>query len=58
LLECELTDIPVMAREAREGDRDPYPSLHEAVKGLRRPSIGEGRRWWSELDERVLKVRR
>jgi hypothetical protein len=47
-----------MAWEAREGDRDPYPGLHEAVKGLRRPGIGEGRRWWSELDERVLKVRR
>jgi hypothetical protein len=44
-------------REVREGDGDPYPSWHEAVEGLGRPGIDEGRRQWSELDERVLEVR-
>jgi hypothetical protein len=44
------------ARGAREGDGDPYPSWHEAAEGLGRSSIGEGRRWWSELDEKVFKA--
>jgi hypothetical protein len=43
-----------VTRGAREGDRDPYLGWHEAVEGLGRPGIGEGRRWPSELYEKVL----
>jgi hypothetical protein len=48
----------VATRGAREGDGDPYPGWHEAVEGLGWSGIGEGRRQRSELDEKVLDVRR
>jgi hypothetical protein len=41
-------------RGAREGDRDPCPGWHEGVEGLRWPGVGEGRRWRSEIDKKVL----
>jgi hypothetical protein len=36
--------VAVMAREARGGDGDLYPSWHEMAEGLRRPGDG-GPRW-------------
>jgi hypothetical protein len=51
-------DLTVVTRGARKGDGDPYPGWHEVAEGLGRPSVGEGRQWWSELDEKVLEVRR
>jgi hypothetical protein len=51
-------DLVVMAWGAREWDGDPYPGWHEAAEGLGWPGLGEGRRWQSELNERVLEVRR
>jgi hypothetical protein len=53
-----VRDLAVMVRGAREGDGDPYLGWHVAAEGLGRPGIGEGTRWQSELDERVLEVRR
>jgi hypothetical protein len=46
------------ARGAREGDGDPYHGRHEAAEGLGRRGLDEGRRWRSELDEKVLKAQR
>jgi hypothetical protein len=51
-------DLTVTVRGAREGDGDRYPGWHEAAEGLRWPGVSEGRQWQSELDERVLDVRR
>jgi hypothetical protein len=48
----------VVAQGAREGDRDPYPDWHKAAEGLGWPGIGEGWRWQSELDEKVIEARR
>jgi hypothetical protein len=53
-----VRDLAVTVRGAIKGNGDPYPGWHEAAEGLRRPGIGKRRRRWSELDERVLEVRR
>jgi hypothetical protein len=37
-------DLAVVARAAREGGGDRYPSWHEAVEGLEWSGIAEGRR--------------
>jgi hypothetical protein len=51
-------DLTMVAQEAREGDGDPYPGWHKTAEGLIRLGVGEGRRRQSELNERVLEVRR
>jgi hypothetical protein len=48
----------VTTRGAREGDGDPYPGWHVTAEVLEWSGICEGRQRWSELGERVLKVRR
>jgi hypothetical protein len=48
-------DLAVVARGAREGDGNPYPGWHEATEGLDWSGVGEERRWWSKLDEKVLR---
>jgi hypothetical protein len=48
----------VVARGAREGDGDPYPSWHEVAEGLGRLGVSEGRQRRSELDEKVLEAQR
>jgi hypothetical protein len=53
-----VRDLAVVARGAREGDEDPYSSWHEAAEGLGWRGLGEGRRRWNELDEKVLEARR
>jgi hypothetical protein len=61
--ERELADIPVCGTSPwwhgkQEKGADPYPGWHEMAEGLGRLGIDEGRRQRSELDERVLEVRR
>jgi hypothetical protein len=51
-------DLAVVARGAREGDRNPYPGWHEVAEGLEWLGVGVGRQWWSELDEMVLRAQR
>jgi hypothetical protein len=53
-----VRDLAVVAWGAREGDGDPYPGWHEAVEGRKRQGVDEGRRWRSELDEKVLDTQR
>jgi hypothetical protein len=48
----------VVARGAREGDRNSYPGWLEVAEGLEWLGVGVGRQWWSELDEMVLGGRR
>jgi hypothetical protein len=45
-------DLTMAARGATDGDGDPYPGWHEAVEGLGRPGIGEGRRGGASLMRR------
>jgi hypothetical protein len=34
------------------------PGWHEAAEGLEWSAVGDGRRWWSELNEKVLRAQR